>query len=163
MAEQEPNSGDLDPSSSVPKFYSLLLRFALGVLIIGLSAVGKLPSRSVVTFVGAIVVGAVLWMIPPFEIGPRPGLRNDFLSITYNRGKDAAMTIALWSGVATAFGALAGVVVGWLSQSEEIIDGAGVASVWGLIIGGASGAVVWAIHRIRADAIIILTRQNKSE
>jgi hypothetical protein len=65
-----------------------------------------------------IPAGGFLRKIPPFEIGPRPGLRNGFLQATVDRGREAVLTTAKWAGVAAAFGALTGALASELGRAE---------------------------------------------
>jgi hypothetical protein len=75
-----------------------LVRITAIFLIVITTIVGHLPTAEAVLFVSVIPAGGFLWKIPPFEIGPRPGLRNGFIEATADRGRAAVVTTATWAG-----------------------------------------------------------------
>jgi hypothetical protein len=139
-----------------------LVRITAIFLIVITTIVGHLPTAEAVLFVSVIPAGGFLWKIPPFEIGPRPGLRNGFIEATADRGRAAVVTTATWAGVGAAFGALTGALASELGRAK-LTDTTGVGATWGTLVCGVLGVCVWTARRTVADRRVLAERIASQE
>lgn len=104
----QPNANSEPDASSTPRpqvRWGFVMRAsALLIVILGTST-ERLPPRLAILFAIAVVAGGLLWKIPPFEVGPSPGLHNGFLPATWDRGRSAVAKIAFWGGGGALFSA----------------------------------------------------------
>lgn len=112
----------------------------------------KSPPRDLVILLASVLAGAFLWKIPPFEVGPPPGIHNGFISATLDRMKSACLATATWAGVGAVFGVFAGAAVAGLAFPGRFLDSAGYGATWGTLVFGLIGASVWTFTRTIDDA-----------
>jgi hypothetical protein len=121
---------------------------------------GHLPPAKAVLFISMVPAGGFLWKIPPFEIGPRPGLRYGFLRATIDRGREALLATATWAGVGAAFGALVGALASELGRGG-LTETTGIGATWGTLVCGVLGASVWTARRTVADRRVLVERMAR--
>lgn len=153
-----------DPDTAKVKLdYLNAVRVSAFFVTLVATVVGRFPPRELVILCVSILAGGFLWKIPPFEIGPRPGIRNGFVSATIARGKAACLTTSSWGGIGGMFGAFAGAAIAGLTRSHTIPDLAGVGATWGSLICGLLGAGVWTMTRTVEDAKYLKRRQDSGQ
>lgn len=130
----------------------------LGVL----SILRRAPSPTIVLFLCAFVLGAFLWKVPPFEVGPKPGLHSGFLTATGRRAKSAALEVPLWAGACSVWFALIAGAIEYLShpgtELRALAGPVGEWSLWGLFFGGIAGIIAWVCKRTIQDVRIMNAR-----
>jgi uncharacterized membrane protein YuzA (DUF378 family) len=137
----------------------------MAVNLIGLSAIwcllvfGTAPLRITIASGAAVLLGAFIYKLFPIDISRdmRPGA---FWPTTWQRAVSAVGVLTSWSGACTIVGGLAGLVIAWLSNSDELTDRTAWASLWGLVAGGAVSMVVWTSRRTIADRAILNRSQT---
>jgi hypothetical protein len=93
----------------------VLVRFAMLLIIIISWLLRFLPTQQAQTGLAAFVLGALLWKIFPWEVGPKFGLRNGFFRTTAERGRSALILISTWAGIGA-------VIIGGLRRGRKAFD-----------------------------------------
>ncbi|MFJ4264363.1 hypothetical protein ACIPYU_18130 [Paenarthrobacter nicotinovorans] len=112
----------------------VLVRFAMLLIIIISWLLRFLPTQQAQTGLAAFVLGALLWKIFPWEVGPKFGLRNGFFRTTAERGRSALILISTWAGIgAVIIGVYAGAEKHLTATADGLPDTVkafGDGSVW---------------------------------
>lgn len=139
------------------------VRISLVFSFVVVALVHRMPSPVAILFICTLPVGMLLWKIPPFEVGPRPGIGNGFLAATGSRALSAVKEISAWAGASTVCLGLGAVAVELFNHHDSPRDWVGPAgewSVWGLLVGGVAGNLSWACRRTIEDIRILKSRQR---
>jgi hypothetical protein len=141
---------------------AVIIRFALLLIMIVTWVLRHLPAQHAQTGLAAFVLGALLWKIFPWEVGPTFGLRNGFFRATMERGRSALILISTWAGIGA-------VVIGFYAGAEKHLTGTegglaatvkafGDGSVWGLLAGAVVGVFYWTGRRVAQDVKVLRAR-----
>jgi hypothetical protein len=159
----QPNANgepDASPASRPQVRWGFVIRASALLIVILGTLTEHLPPRQAILFVVAVIAGGLLWKIPPFEVGPSPGLHNGFLPATWDRGRSAATKIAVWGGAGAVFGTLFGALAVLFEQEVDLAYMAGVGAVWGTVVCATLGILIWIAARVRLDAEVLWYRRK---
>lgn len=138
-----------DKSRPLPSAWYIATSVVVFVLTISSVFLGKMPGRVVIALSLLVLGGCVAGKVFPQKrlLGMSS---SEYFPATVERGKSFVLTIAAWSGGATVLAALLAVVAALLSGAT-VSERAGWASLWGLVIGGVAGALVWTARQVVLD------------
>ena len=136
------------------------IRLILGFFVALATLTRELPPRPVVVFVAFIVTGAWFWKAPPFDVGPRVGLVNGFLSATMVRTVTALREVGGWAVGFGIWGLISGALVALMRTHEPVLPNCAIGAVWGLVGGALVGAMVWAGQQAARDVETLRAAQD---
>lgn len=155
MNTDDERAGGADNSRRTPTIWvvivSLIAFMGLQFLVFGVS-------RSVLLYVAAIPLGALLWKVPPFEV-PHEG---KFWRLTSERFNEAASAAAK-PAAGVAFAALVLGLLFAMATRRDVLDTVISFTETGGVAGVVVGAFLWMASRVLADAEILRANQRDSE
>ena len=137
------------------------IRLILGFFVALATLTRELPPRPIAVFVAFIVAGAWFWKAPPFDVGPRVGLVNGFLSATLVRTVTALREVGGWAVGFGIWGLISGGLVALMRSGEPVIPNCAMGAVWGLLGGALIGAIVWAGQQAARDVETLRAAQTE--
>jgi hypothetical protein len=153
-------AGEEPASKLEPTTQTSALRLVLGLVVSVASFAHQLPSRPVLVLAAFILLGALFWKAPPFDVGPHVRMFGGFVVATATRAGSAFRAAAEWAVGFGSWGIISGTLVGLLRARQPLIYDAFVGGVWGVVVGVAIGAAVWAGQQAGRDAEAL--RREKS-
>jgi len=156
-------AGEEPESKLEPTPQTSALRLVLGLIVSVASFTHHLPTRPVVVLAAFILLGALFWKAPPFEVGPHVRMFGGFVVATLTRAASAFRAAGEWAAGFGAWGIISGTLVGLLRARQPLVYDAFVGGVWGVVVGAAIGAAVWAGQQAGRDAEALRKEKSGNE
>jgi hypothetical protein len=154
------NEAELEAADEQPRTPQIsAIRLILGFFVALATLTGHLPPRPIVVFVAFVVLGALFWKAPPFDVGPRVGLVNGFVPATLVRTLTAVREVGGWAVGFGVWGLISGALVA-LMRKDPVADNCLRGALWGLLGGAVIGAMVWAGQQAARDVELLRAEQE---